>query len=63
MLDCFRGVGVWVVKKILFVLALVMFSSPALADKYAFILGNAAYEELSDLRNTHADAEAYAQAF
>lgn len=36
---------------------------PALAAKHAFVVGNAAYESLGDLRNTHADAAAYAEAF
>ena len=47
-----------------FVLVIAMLSAaPVFAGKKAFILGNAGYEELSVLRNTHADAQAYEQAF
>lgn len=46
-----------------FILCLcLLFSAPALAAKHAFILGNAAYDSLPDLRNTHADADAYTEA-
>lgn len=40
----------------------MLISSPAIAEKYAFVLGNSAYDTLSNLRNTHADADAYAGA-
>ena len=48
-----------------FVLAafLIVFASALSAERYAFVLGNADYLELSDLENTHADAEAYSQTF
>ncbi|RBI70887.1 hypothetical protein DQW77_13110 [Roseovarius sp. TE539] len=38
-------------------------SAPAVAAKYAFVLANGSYEELEDLQNTHADADAYGAAF
>lgn len=44
-------------------LAFLVMASPALATKHAFVLANNAYEQLSDLQNTHADADAYGAAF
>ncbi len=42
---------------------LMLLAAPAAADKLAFILGNAAYEELSSLDNTLYDAAAYRDTF
>lgn len=50
-------------KFLLFIVLSVFIAAPASAAKRAFVLGNASYEELSDLRNTHADARAYADVF
>lgn len=47
----------------LFACILVFYTFPALAAKHAFVLGNAAYENLPVLKNTLADAAAYRQAF
>ena len=44
-------------------LLLCLSALPASAAKHAFVLANNAYEQLSSLRNTHADAEAYGGAF
>lgn len=49
--------------RILVMMLAMLAAAPAIAGKKAFILGNAGYEELSVLRNTHADAQAYQQAF
>lgn len=50
--------------RVLIAAVLVMaMAIPASAAKLAFVLGNAGYEELSDLRNTHEDARAYAETF
>ena len=43
--------------------AILCFSSNAMAERYALIIGNADYAELDDLQNTHADAQAYHSAF
>ncbi|MCH2095712.1 MAG: caspase family protein [Rhodobacteraceae bacterium] len=48
---------------ILIVLSCVALVGPAWAGKYALVLGNAEYETLSDLKNTHSDAEAYHETF
>lgn len=37
--------------------------SNALAARHALVIGNADYDELTDLKNTHADAEAYHKIF
>ncbi len=47
----------------LLLLALVFSTGPALAAKYALVMGNADYESLSDLQNTHYDAQAYGETF
>lgn len=44
-------------------LLLCLLALPAWAAKHAFVLANNAYDELVDLRNTHADAAAYGGAF
>ncbi len=43
--------------------ALAALATSAHAARHALIIGNNSYTELTDLQNTHADAEAYAQAF
>lgn len=48
---------------LLFLAFFLGFAVPASAAKLAFVLGNASYEQLSDLRNTRADAKAYAEVF
>lgn len=47
----------------IFTLFLVVLALPAQAAKHAFVLGNAGYEQLSHLLNTHEDARAYGAAF
>jgi len=49
--------------RLLIVLIAFMCASTAQAAKLAFVLGNASYQELADLQNTHADARAYADTF
>lgn len=49
--------------RIVLAILLSAFAFAASAERYAYILGNTDYFELSDLSNTHADAEAYAQTF
>ncbi|MEP4034939.1 caspase family protein [Pseudophaeobacter sp.] len=49
-------------RQILALILPLLFATPALAARHAFILGNSDYAELGDLANTHADAEAYAEA-
>ena len=44
-------------------LVLSLCALPAWAAKHAFVLANNAYEQLDDLRNTHANAAAYGGAF
>lgn len=41
----------------------MLWALPALAARHAFVIGNANYNALSDLQNTHSDAAAYAAAF
>ena len=50
-------------RKILSFVFLLVLAQPTLAGKHAFVLSNADYDELLDLNNTHADAEAYVEAF
>jgi len=55
-----------VAMRLYFILCAVLFhvmAMPAAAERYALVIGNGAYDELEDLRNTHADAKAYRDAF
>lgn len=51
------------IRLLVLISALMLVANVATAAKHAFVLGNSAYDELSDLQNTHNDARAYANAF